>query len=70
MIKVRNGSREKGVDIYQHWLTVGESLARCNLVQLEGKQLEKELHVAAYLNAVRDSLRIDEITLGEERQPR
>ncbi len=40
------------MDIYQHWLTVGESLARCNL---DGKQVEKERHVAAYLNTVKDS---------------
>ncbi len=28
LIKVWNGHRVKGVDIYQHWVTVGESLAR------------------------------------------
>ncbi len=55
LIKVWNGHREKNVDIYQHWLTVGENLARSNLDQLEGKQIEKELHVAAYLNTVKNS---------------
>ncbi len=55
LIKYCNGNREGVVDIYQHWLTVGESLARCNLEQLHGKQVEKELHVAACLNTVRDS---------------
>ena len=55
LTKIFNGKREKGVDIYQKWLTVGDSLARCNLDQLDGKQVEKELHVAAYLNTVKDS---------------
>ncbi len=55
LIKVWNGHRERGTDNYQHWLSVGEHLARCNLGQLDGKQVEKALHVAAYLNTVKDS---------------
>ena len=41
LIKLWNSNREKGVDIYQHWLTVGESLARCNLNQLDEKKDRK-----------------------------
>ncbi len=31
LIKVWNGGRERGRDIYPHWLAVGEGLTRCNL---------------------------------------
>ncbi len=55
LIKLWNNSRDKGVDIYQHWLTVGESLAKCNLDQLESKVIEDELQVAIFLNTVKDT---------------
>ncbi len=55
LIKLWNSNREKGVDIYQHWVTMGKSLARCNLDQLDGKKVQDELQVAIYLDRVQDT---------------
>ncbi len=54
LIKLWNTNREKNADLYQHWLSVGDSLARCNLDELDGKQIEDELQVAIFLQTVKD----------------
>ena len=54
MIKLWNQDREKQIDIYQHWLTVAQELARCNMDQLESKQIESELQIAIYLTTVKE----------------
>ncbi len=43
------------MDLFQHWLPVVDGLARCNLDELEGKQIKDELQVAIYLQTVRDN---------------
>ena len=55
LIKLWNSIREKGVDIYQHWLTVGENFARCNLDQLNSQKIEDELQLPIYLDTVKDT---------------
>ncbi len=53
LIKLWNKDRDKQRDIYQHWLSVAEGLARCNMDQLESKQIKNELRIALYLNTVK-----------------
>ncbi len=54
-MKLWNNNSEKCVDIYQHWLAIGEDLARCNLDQIDVKQVEDELQMAVCLETVKDT---------------
>ena len=54
-LKLWNTNRDRNVDLFQHWLSVADGLARYNLDELEGKQIEDELQVAIYLQTVRDN---------------